>query len=179
MKARHSQHALRTKRPVASIRFREVDRSIGALSRVLVPVLPVLALLASAWASPAGASRNPYAASVHLRTTQIHGEYRGYELHISFKAPVAVPNAKAAYGLEIRLPQIPVCGHGGTQGRAIERNVRRGERISTSYQVYLNPGCQGLVQGKVLYGPQPDAMTGPGAGAHTVGNFSFMASSSG
>jgi hypothetical protein len=138
-----------------------------------------IALLWGVWAQLAFAHRNPYAATVHLRAEPFReGEYGGYGLRISFKAPVAVANAKSAYGLELYLPKLAACGYGGNQGKSIEGDVRRGQTVRVFYRVFLYKGCFGVIHGEVIYGRQPDAITGPNTtfGGHVVGRFSFRAS---
>lgn len=96
----------------------------------------------------------------------------GYTLSLTFVAPAEVFDASTAYGVEIRLPSTPACGHSGTSGKPIERDVKRGQIVHVSEFVARRPACHGVLHGRVVFGRQPDASTGPGSG-ETIGSFSF------
>ena len=96
----------------------------------------------------------------------------GYTLDLTFAAPAAVFDAGTAYGVEITLPSSPACGHRGISGQSIERDLKRGQIVHVSEFVGQRPGCHGVLHGRVIFGRQPDASTGPAPG-ETIGNFSF------
>jgi RNA polymerase sigma factor (sigma-70 family) len=97
---------------------------------------------------------------------------RGYELTLTFAAPIAVHSAATAYAVEQMPPQTKACGELGTSGLPIERDVARGQRIRVSVFVEQRRGCHGIVRGRVIYGRQPDPLSGPAPG-NTVGRFAF------
>ena len=96
----------------------------------------------------------------------------GYELELTFIAPAAVFDARTAYGVEYTMPSDPPCGRGGSGGQSIERDVARGQVLHTTVVVSQPPACHGVLHGRLVFGRQPDAFTGP-AGGETVGRFSF------
>jgi hypothetical protein len=96
----------------------------------------------------------------------------GYDLELAFIAPAAVFDASTAYGVQITMPDAPACGHGGVSGQSIERDVARGHSVHVTELVGQPPGCHGVVHGRVVFGRQPDAFTGPVSG-ETIGRFSF------
>lgn len=101
-----------------------------------------------------------------------HGVARGYDLDLAFVAPFAVRNASTAYAVEYTLPQNAGCGAKGTAGLPIERDVARGQRVRVTIFIGRQPGCQGTIRGRVIFGTQPDALTGPAPG-RTIGRFYF------
>jgi hypothetical protein len=110
-----------------------------------------------------------------LRTTidlTAHRTARGYDLTISFVAPAAVLDARAAYGVQLTMPRGLPCG-GGISGRSIERDVARGETLRVTEFIGQPSGCHGTVRGRVILGGQPDSLTGPASSAETIGRFAF------
>jgi hypothetical protein len=101
-----------------------------------------------------------------------HKAPHGYDLDLAFAAPVAVRNANTAYAVEQFPPQTRSCGELGTSGLPIERDVARGQIIHVTLFVEQRPGCHGVVRGRIIFGRQPDASTGP-VGGETIGRFSF------
>jgi hypothetical protein len=107
---------------------------------------------------------------VSMRVTRVSF---GYELHLTFLAPAAVYDASTAYAVEITRPPARACGGGrAVSGQPIERDVARGQPVLVTVLVQQMRGCSGTVQGRVVYGRQPDAFTGP-VGGVTVGRFVF------
>jgi hypothetical protein len=96
----------------------------------------------------------------------------GYELTIEFAAPTAVHDASTAYAVQYSTPDTPACGDGATAGQPIERDVRRGQVIRQTILVSRRAGCRGQIHGEILFGRQPDALTGPTPG-EAVGSFVF------
>jgi hypothetical protein len=96
----------------------------------------------------------------------------GFELMIEFAAPAAVHDASTAYAVQYSTPDTPACGDGATAGQPIERDVRRGQVIRQTILVSRRPGCHGWLRGEILFGRQPDALTGPSPG-EPVGGFVF------
>ncbi len=97
----------------------------------------------------------------------------GYELEVTFKAPVAVSNASTAYGVQVRRPSSPACGRGGVWGQTIERDAARGQRLDVSEFVPQPPGCHGVVEGQVLLEVQKGSQPVLGSRAEAVARFSF------
>jgi hypothetical protein len=108
--------------------------------------------------------------SVALKAHRIPG---GYELRVTFAAPVAVTNASTAYGIQVTRPSSSACGRGGVWGQSIERDVPRGHVLHFSEFVPQPPGCRGVVRGEVLYGGQPFGGFLGSHGLETIGRFSF------
>jgi len=96
----------------------------------------------------------------------------GYELTIEFAAPAAVHDASTAYAVQYSTPDTPACGDGATAGQPIERDVQRGQVIRQTILVSRRAGCRGSIHGEILFGGQPDALTGPSPG-ETVGDVVF------
>jgi hypothetical protein len=96
----------------------------------------------------------------------------GYELTIEFAAPAAVHDASTAYAVQYSTPDTPACGDGATAGQPIERDVRKGQVIRQTILVSRRAGCRGPIHGEILFGHQPDALTGPSPG-EAVGGFVF------
>jgi len=96
----------------------------------------------------------------------------GYELTIEFAAPAAVHDASTAYAVQYSTPDTPACGDGATAGQPIERDVRKGQVIRQTILVSRRAGCRGPIHGEILFGRQPDALTGPSPG-EAVGGFVF------
>lgn len=101
-----------------------------------------------------------------------HGTAGGYDLDLTFVAPVAVFDASTAYGVQVTLPRERACGHGGLSGQSIERDLARGQLVHVTEFVAQPPGCHGVVHGRVIFGRQPDAFTGP-VDSEVIGRFSF------
>jgi hypothetical protein len=119
---------------------------------------------------PAGSRVAP---GLHATVTlKAHKAPHGYDLDLAFAAPVAVRNANTAYAVEQFPPQTRSCGELGTSGLPIERDVARGQIIHVTLFVEERPGCHGVVRGRIIFGRQPDASTGP-VGGETIGRFSF------
>jgi hypothetical protein len=97
----------------------------------------------------------------------------GYDLDLAFAAPVAVSNADTAYAVEYTLPQNAGCGAKGTAGQPIERDLARGQLVRVTIFIGQRPGCHGTIHGRVIFGAQPDALSGPAPG-RTIGRFSFQ-----
>jgi hypothetical protein len=97
----------------------------------------------------------------------------GYDLDLAFTAPVAVNNAYTAYAVEYTLPQNAGCGAKGTAGLPIERDLARGQLVRATIFIGRQPRCHGTLHGRVIFGHQPDALSGPAPG-QTVGRFSFQ-----
>ena len=108
--------------------------------------------------------------TVALNARRVPG---GYDLDITFTVPAAVHDASTAYGVQVTMPSEKACGRGGVSGQSIERDVARGQTVHVTQFVAQPPGCHGLVHGRVIFGGQPDAFTGPVRGTETVGHFSF------
>jgi hypothetical protein len=102
-----------------------------------------------------------------------HKVARGYDLHLEFAAPVAVRDADTAYAVEYTLPQNNGCGAKGTAGLPIERDLARGQLVRVTIFIGQQPGCHGTIHGHVIFGSQPDALTGPTYDETTIGRFSF------
>jgi hypothetical protein len=96
----------------------------------------------------------------------------GYDLNLTFIAPAAIYDASTAYGVQYTTPSDPACGHAGTGGQSIERDIARGQVIHATVVVDQPPGCHGVLHGRVIFGDQPDAFTGP-TSSETIGRFSF------
>jgi hypothetical protein len=101
-----------------------------------------------------------------------HRTAGGYDLDLTFVAPVAVFDASTAYGVEVTMPRERACGHGGVNGRSIERDLARGQLVHIPQFVAQPPGCHGVVHGRVVLGRQPDGFTGP-VDPETIGRFTF------
>jgi hypothetical protein len=97
----------------------------------------------------------------------------GYDLDLQFAAPVAVRNADTAYAVEYTLPQNNGCGAKGTAGLPIERDLARGQLVRLTIFIGRQPGCHGTIHGHVIFGSQPDALSGPTYDETTIGRFSF------
>jgi hypothetical protein len=108
-------------------------------------------------------------AAISVEARKVAG---GYDLELAFIAPAAVFDASTAYGVQITMPDAPACGRGGVSGQSIERDVARGQSVHVTELVGQPPGCHGVVHGRVVFGRQPDAFTGPVSG-ETIGRFSF------
>jgi hypothetical protein len=108
--------------------------------------------------------------SVALKDRKVPG---GYELRVTFTAPVAVTNASTAYGIQVTRPSSSECGRGGVWGQSIERDVPRGQALHFSEFVPQPHDCRGVVRGEVLYGGQPFGGFLGSRGLETIGRFSF------
>jgi hypothetical protein len=108
--------------------------------------------------------------SVALKARRAPG---GYELHVTFAAPVAVTNASTAYGIQVTRPSSSACGRGGVWGQSIERDVPRGQALHFSEFIPQPPGCRGVVRGEALYGGQPFGGFLESRDLETIGRFSF------
>jgi hypothetical protein len=108
--------------------------------------------------------------SVALKARRVPG---GYELHVTFAAPVAVTNASTAYGIQVTRPSSSACGRGGVWGQSIERDVSRSQVLHFSEFVPQPLHCRGVVRGEVLYGGQPFGGFLGSRGLETIGRFSF------
>ncbi len=112
--------------------------------------------------------------SLHSRITlNVQRRARGYDLDVTFRAPAAVFDASTAYSVQVTMPHNPACGRGGVSGQSIERDIARGQIVNVTEFVEQPPGCHGVVHGRVIFGGQPDAFTGPVRDAETIGSFSF------
>jgi hypothetical protein len=107
---------------------------------------------------------------VALNASHVPG---GYELRVTFTAPVAVTSASTAYGVEFIRPSSSACGRGGVWGPSIERDVARGQILDVSEFVPQPSGCTGVVRGEVLYGGQPYGGFLGSPDLETIGRFSF------
>jgi hypothetical protein len=96
----------------------------------------------------------------------------GYDLQVTFTAPVAVTNALTAYGIQLTRPSNSACGRGGVWEQSIERDVARGQVLRLSEFVPQPPGCHGIVHGRVVFGSQSGALLLLGRD-ETIGRFSF------
>jgi hypothetical protein len=96
----------------------------------------------------------------------------GYDLDLTFAAPAATHGASTAYGIQVTMPSNGACGRGGSSGQSTERDIARGQVLHVTVAVGQPPGCHGVLHGRVIFGPQPDAFTGP-VGGDTIGRFSF------
>jgi hypothetical protein len=103
---------------------------------------------------------------------EAHKVAGGYDLDLAFAAPVAVRNAYTAYAVEYTLPQNAGCDAKGTAGQPIERDLARGQLVRVRIFIGQQPGCRGTIHGRVIFGHQPDALSGPAPG-ETIGRFSF------
>jgi hypothetical protein len=106
---------------------------------------------------------------VALKARRVPG---GYDLQITFAAPVAVTNASTAYGVQVTRPSSSACGRGGVWGQSIERDVARGQILHIGEFVPQPPGCHGVVHGQVLLGGEQGALRLLGRD-ETIGRFSF------
>ncbi len=106
---------------------------------------------------------------VALRARRVPG---GYDLQVTFTAPVAVTNASIAYGVQLTRPSSPACGRGGVWGQSVERDIARGQAIRVSEFVPQPPGCRGVVRGEVVLGGETGALRLLGRD-ETIGRFSF------
>jgi hypothetical protein len=101
-----------------------------------------------------------------------HRRTDGHTLDLTFIAPAAVFDASTAYGVEITMPSGGACAPRSISGQPIERDVARGQVVHVREFVAERPGCHGVLHGRVIFGRQPDASTGPAPG-ETIGSFSF------
>jgi hypothetical protein len=106
-------------------------------------------------------------------TLRAHRMPGGYDLQVTFTAPVAVTNASAAYGVEVTRPSSSACGRGGVWGQSIERDVARGQILHVSEFVPQPPGCHGVVHGQVVFGGEHIAPRLIGRD-EAIGRFSFV-----
>jgi hypothetical protein len=106
---------------------------------------------------------------IALKARRVSG---GYDLDLTFTAPVAVYNASTAYGVQVTMPSGWACGRGGVSGQSIERDLTRGQIVHVSEFVGQRRGCHGVLHGRVIFGRQPDAFTGPVDG-ETIARFTL------
>jgi hypothetical protein len=105
---------------------------------------------------------------------QAHAVPGGFDLQVTFAAPVAVRNASVAYGVQVTRPSSRACGRGGIWGQSIERDVARGQSLHVSEFVPQPPGCHGVVKGEIVLGEQTGALHMLGSRDETIGRFSYV-----
>jgi hypothetical protein len=104
-----------------------------------------------------------------------HKTTGGYALDLAFTAPAAVQSASTAYGVEYTAPSGSDCRGSGGGGLPIERDIRRGQRVHVTLLVSPRRGCRGAIRGRIVFGRQAGALTGPIYDERTIARFSFEA----
>lgn len=107
-------------------------------------------------------------------TLKAHRVPGGFDLQITFAAPLAVRNASLAYSVQVTRPSSRTCGRGGIWGQSIEHDVAPGQRLHISEFVPQPHNCQGVVKGKVMLGAQARLPRMLGSREQTIGRFSFV-----
>lgn len=118
-----------------------------------------------------------------------HRPHLARRLRLTFKAPIAVPNANSGYLVELLAPQGRGCeSHmirethsstaeddvdaDGSEVMAIERDVAAGERVHVG--LLLDPACRGRWSGSVVYEP-PLVRAGPAPLSRLEANLTALA----
>ena len=100
-----------------------------------------------------------------ITATVTHDRHSAWSVTVSFKAPVAIPNALTAYSIELHNPDTPR-SWGATN---TDTNLHRGQRISITFSHLTHPG---LYTGTVRLTNRPSELLALGFAGPLVGRFS-------
>ncbi len=100
-----------------------------------------------------------------ITATVTHGRHSAWSVTVSFKAPVAIPNALAAYSVELHNPGRPR-SWGATN---TDTKLHRGGRVLITFSNLTRPG---LYTGIVRLTNRPSNVVGLGLAGPVVGRFS-------
>jgi hypothetical protein len=145
--------------PITEIRFKDGS------SCAVTPAGPDKSCVNPGYAAPEQPEVD-VAAPIRVRTFKKGKRWRA---RISFRAPVAIPDASAAYSIMLFVPSRKSPGR--RVGMATQRNIKAGERVTFEF-IYL--GGHGRYHGEVLYQRNSGgAIAGPGRAGRRVGKVSF------